>query len=83
MFSVAAQVTWVDSSTGTMFSPNDTVSIVDQPLDRLQGVSSTLSVIETRSGVFRPRCSVRAFSGEVDLTTAVSAPTAVTVRGMQ
>ena len=82
MFSVAALVMWEDASTGATFIPNDTVSITAQALGGFQGGISTLSVTEIRSGVFRPRCMVRVFSGENDLTAAISAPAAVTVRGM-
>ena len=82
MFSVAAIVMWEDASTGAMFIPNDTVSIVAQTLGGFQGGISTLSVTEIRSGVFRPRCTVRVFSGGNDLTLAMSAPAMVTVRGM-
>ena len=73
-----AWITWYDSSTGAMFFNNASVSVTTEPLAESQGFTSTLSVTETRSGVFLPRCEVRVFS---DLTTGFSQPVAVTVTG--
>ena len=79
---LSAMVVWYDNSTEAMFFNNASVSITTEPLAESRGFTSTLSVTESRSGVFFPRCEVRLFSEVSNLTTAFSPPVRVTVTGI-